>query len=348
MTPEELTTRLKQEAARLGFDLAGACEAVEPAGYGHFEQWLASGRAGRMTYLAERRAACRHPRHVLDGARSLLMLAVGYRSVEPAPAEAGQGRVARYAWGLDYHDVIRRRLHRLADFHRRLTPWAAVRGVVDTAPLLEREFAQRAGLGWIGRNAMLIHRTWGSWILLAAILTSEQLAYDAPCTESLCGSCRACLDACPSGALFEPGQLDARRCVSYLTIELREPIDEPLRASIGDCLFGCDVCQQVCPWNRQTPTTGEASFCPRDGHNPVDLAGLFSLDDEAFRRRFRKTPLWRARRSGLLRNAAIVLGNQRSVPPRAAKALEQGRDDVDPLIREACIWALWRLQDASP
>jgi len=243
------------------------------------------------------------------------MLTVGYRSAEPVAAELGQGKISRYAWTEDYHDVIHRRLARLAEFHRQLTPGAAVRWVVDTAPLLEREFAQRAGLGWIGKNSMLINRELGSWFFLAALLTSEELVYDSPQPSSHCGTCRACLDACPTGALVEPYRLDARRCISYLTIEQTGPIEENLREPIGQWVFGCDACQDACPWNRKARITEEEAFQPRVDANPLDLAELFTLDHDAFRRRFRKTPLWRARRRGLLRSAAIVLGNQRSLIP---------------------------------
>ena len=174
--------------------------------------------------MTGRARAYEHPRHVLPGVRSLLMLAVGYRTAEPVAAGPGQGTVARVAWGADYHDLVRRRLRQLADLHRRLTPGAAVRGVVDTAPLLEREFAQLAGLGWFGKNTTLLNRQLGSWFVLAGLLSSEPLVYDSPQQADLCGTCRKCLDACPTGALVEPYRLDARRCISYLTIEHRGPI----------------------------------------------------------------------------------------------------------------------------
>jgi epoxyqueuosine reductase len=272
VTPENLTAALKEEASRQGFDRAGATPAVSPPGYARFRQWLADGFAGTMAYMAGRADAYEHPRYVLEGVRSILMLAMVYRTVEPAPAGAGQGTVARYAWGRDYHDTIRGRLHRLADFHRSLTRGAAVRGVVDTAPLLEREFAQRAGLGWIGKNTMLVNRQLGSWFVLAALLTSETLIYDEPHAKSYCGTCRACLDACPTGALVEPYRLDARRCISYWTIESRDPIPEEIRSRLGGRLFGCDACQEACPWNRKTPVTAEPAFQPRPGMNPVELA----------------------------------------------------------------------------
>lgn len=311
MEPEPLTAALKQEARRLGFELSGACRAVAPPGLEGFRQWLAAGFAGRMTYLAERAEAYEHPRHVLDGARSLLVLGTGYRTAEPQPAGQGQGRVSRYAWGTDYHRVLRDRLHALADFHRQLVPGADVRGVVDTAPLLERDFARLAGLGWIGKNTLLLNRDRGSWLFLAVLLTSEELACDEPFTGDHCGACRACLDACPTQALVAPYRLDARRCISYLTIELRGPMPEELRAGVGPWVFGCDVCQEVCPWNRRVPAATEPAFAPRDGMNPVDLSALSALDDDAFRKRFRDTPLARPKHEGILRNVAVVHENDR-------------------------------------
>ena len=341
MPPNGLTKRLKEEAARLGFSLAGVCPAVAPPGVEQFRGWLASGYAGQMHYLSERPAAYERPESVLDGARSILMLTMNYRTVEPVACETGQGRVSRYAWGNDYHDVIRERLHQLADYLRVLVPGANARGVVDTAPLLERDFARLAGLGWIGKNTLLLNRDEGSWFFLAALLTDQLLTYDEPHDTDHCGTCRACLDACPTNAFVDEYVLDATRCISYLTIELRESIPRDLREGMGDWLFGCDVCQDVCPWNSKAPAVEEADFAPVDGMNPVELAALFDLDDEAFRSRFKHTPLWRPKRRGLLRNAAIVLGNQRAVA--ATDGLAKGLSDAEPLVRGACAWALGEL-----
>lgn len=341
MQPTEITAELKREAQRLGFDLAGACPADTPAGLGKFLEWLAAGYAGEMSYLWTRGEAYSHPRHVLDGVRSVLMLATVYRTSEPAEPPAGWGRVSRYGWGIDYHQVLRERLNALAEFVHALSPTARVRGVVDTAPLLERELAQHAGLGWIGKNTLLLNRRLGSWFFLSALLTDAELQYDEPHAADHCGTCRACLDACPTGAFVDAYVLDARRCLSYTTIELRGPIPAELRTGQGDWLFGCDICQDVCPWNRRAPTTAEPAFQPVATMNPVELTSLFDLDEAEFRRRFRHTPLWRAKRRGLLRNAAIVLGNRPT--PATLPALVKGLHDAEPLVRGACAWALGQL-----
>lgn len=350
MTSHDLTEALRTEALRLGFCYAGACPAVEPPGLARFQYWLEAGYAGQMHYLENRRDAYRHPRHVLEGARSLLVLATDYRNVTPKEVASGEGSVSRYAWGVDYHDVLRQRLNLLADFHLRMTPDAQVRGVVDTAPLLEREFAVLAGLGWIGKNTLLLTRDRGSWLFLSVLLTTEELQYDAPFQSDHCGTCRACLDACPTGALIEPYVLDARRCISYLTIELKDLPPTDLRGAANEWVFGCDVCQDVCPWNRQPKadlrdTSNNKEFLPVDNETSLDLIRLFNVSEAEFRNRFRKTPLWRAKRRGLLRNAALILGKQR--PPGAVEALVRGLNDKEPLVRLACAWALGQFDDPN-
>jgi epoxyqueuosine reductase len=341
-----LTPALKDEAVGLGFALVGVCPAVTPAGASRLAEWLARGYAGDMHYLAARQAAYEHPRHVLEGVRSIMMLGLPYRTAEPEPPLAGQGRISRYAWGGgDYHDVIHDKLKALIQRLGELAPAAKARGVVDTAPLLEREFAQLAGLGWIGKHTLLINKPQGSYFFLAALLTDQTLDYDQPFTAEHCGTCRACLDACPTQAFPEPYVLDATRCISYLTIELRGPIPHELRPNLGDWLFGCDVCQDVCPWNHRPILSPEEALQPAASANPVDLAALLELDDEGFRRRFRHTPLWRARRRGILRNAAIVLGNQRAVA--AIPALVRALDDSEPLVRGAAAWALAQIGGAA-
>lgn len=339
MDPVDFTAELKQEALRIGFSLVGVCPAIEPASLHHLEHWLDAGYAGKMRYLPERRGAYRHPRNVLEGVRSLVMLATNYRTAEPRPAAAGQGRVARYAWGsVDYHDLIRERLKQLCDWMSTRDSTIRARGVVDTAPLLERAFGQLAGLGWIGKNTMLINRELGSWFFLAALLVDRELAYDAPYPANHCGTCTACLDACPTQALIQPHLLDATRCISYLTIEHHSAIPAHHHTGMGAWIFGCDICQEVCPWNRSTQVSTESSFAPRSDMDPVDLIDCFGLDADAFRQRYRHTPLWRSQRRCLLRNAAIILGNQRD--SKAIPILMRGKADADEIVRGACMWAL--------
>jgi epoxyqueuosine reductase len=339
---QSLTDDLKREAKRLGFQRVGVCPAVTPPGIHRFHEWLEAGYAGEMSYLPDRSAAYEHPQHVLDGSRSLVVMAMNYRTETPQPVSPGQGMVSRYAWGTtDYHDLIQVRLKQLRQWVLDRAPTALVRGVVDTAPLLEREFAQLAGLGWVGKNTLLLNRQIGSWFFLAVLLTDLELEFDEPTATDHCGTCTACLDACPTDAFPQPYVLDATRCVSYLTIELRESIPLPLRSGVGDWLFGCDVCQDVCPWNHRAPTSNESAFQPADESNPVSLAKLFDLTDESFRQRFRKTPLWRSKRRGILRNAAIVLGNQQFVA--ATSALQRGIRDVEPMVRAASAWALGQI-----
>ncbi|MDP6446420.1 MAG: tRNA epoxyqueuosine(34) reductase QueG [Pirellulaceae bacterium] len=342
MSVQTATQAIRQEAHRLGFSLVGVCPATTTPSWDRFRDWLSCGYAGEMSYLPDRREAYRHPSSVLTGVRSLVMLAMDYRTAEPPAGTSTTGRISRYAWGdADYHDVIHVKLKSLVRFVRAVDGEATVRGIVDTAPLLEREFAQLAGLGWLGKNTLLINPSRGSWFFLAALLTDLELTADAPFLTDHCGTCTACLDACPTQAFPQPYVLDATRCVSYLTIELRRPIPAELREGVGNWLFGCDICQDVCPWNRRAPRSDEPSFAPRDDLYSADLLELLSCDEERFRERFRQTPMWRTKRRGLLRNAAIVLGNQRE--PSALGALVRALDDTEPLVRGAAAWAIGRI-----
>ncbi len=323
----------------MGFSAVGICPAVTPTGLHRFHDWLDAGYAGQMQYLEDRRDAYAHPKHVMDGVQSIVMLALNYKSEPIPPLAAGQGRVSRYAFGeLDYHDWIHARLKQFKKTIATWQPEASVRGVVDTAPLLEREFAQLAGLGWIGKNTMLLNKQLGSLFFLAAILIDQPLVYDDPHDASHCGTCTACLTACPTDAFPKPGVLDATRCISYLTIELRDEIPAELRPGMHDWVFGCDVCQDVCPWNNKAPASDHAAFYPANDRAPLQLRSLFTMSDDDFRDRFRKTPLWRTKRRGVVRNAAIVLGNQPHADNIAP--LSQGLNDEEWLIRGASAWAL--------
>ncbi|HZT80317.1 MAG TPA: tRNA epoxyqueuosine(34) reductase QueG [Gemmataceae bacterium] len=350
-----LEWRLKEQARALGFEPVGIAAASPADGFDRLRDWLDRGYAGEMAYMHRHAEARRHPAAVLPGVRSVVMAGMNYAASggrqppDPAPHQGADaprsplaGRVARYARGQDYHDVLRDRLNRLLAWVREQVPGCQGRGVVDTAPLLERDFARRAGLGWFGKNTMLLNKRLGSYFFLGALLLDVELQPDPPHQTSHCGTCTACLDACPTGAFPAPGVLDSRRCVSYLTIELRGPIPPDLREGVGDWLFGCDVCQEVCPWNRKAPPGTEPAFAARPDREAVDAAGLLGLSEEEFRRRFRGTALTRARRRGLLRNAAVVLGNLGD--PAALPALRQALDDPEPLVREAARWAIERIR----
>jgi len=340
--PALLSRAIKEEADRLGFDLVGIAPAVAPQTLAEFREWLEHGMAGEMEYLPRREAAYESPHAVLESVRGIVMLGLNYCTEEPAAPGQTNARVARYAWGnADYHDVIRHKLRQLGNFLHQQRPGCRTRGVVDTAPLLERDFARLAGLGWFGKNTMLINKQAGSWFFLAALLVDVELQADEPHNTSHCGTCTRCLDACPTDAFPEPYVLDARKCISYLTIELRGPIPLALREPMGDWLFGCDVCQDVCPWNRKAPRTDEPAFAPRPGMNHVDAASLLHLNEGEFQNRFGTTALARPGRGGLLRNAAIVLGN--SNDSRAVLPLVEALDDGDPVVRSAVAWALGRL-----
>lgn len=334
---------IKRLAREVGFDLAGIAPAVTPTGYHSFLDWLNQGYAGEMSYLERRKEAYEHPRYVMSSVRSVLMLTLNYQTETPPEVTGTEARVSRYAWGTtDYHKVIRKKLKQLSRLIREQYPDCETRGVVDTAPLLERDFAQLAGLGWIGKNTLLLNKREGSWFFLAGLLLSDELEYDEPQQTSHCGTCTRCLEACPTDAFVEAGTLDARKCISYLTIELRDqPIPAELRPGMQDWMFGCDVCQDVCPWNRKAPISGEPAFQPVETFTPVNACELLTLDEAEFQERFQSTPMSRARRAGLLRNAAIVLGNRGD--QSAVPALLGVLNDEEPLIRGAAAWALGRL-----
>jgi epoxyqueuosine reductase len=351
-----LEDRLKQQAHLLGFELAGIAPATESDGFDRLRDWLAHGFAGTMEYMQRHGDARRHPASILPDVRSVIMVAMNYRpDGEPGASATGGnspvadapgspiGRISRYARGMDYHDVLRVRLNRLFDWLRQERPDCLGRGVVDTAPLLERDFARRAGLGWFGKNTMLLNKRLGSYFFIGAVLTNLELAYDPPHTAAHCGTCTACLDACPTNAFVAPGLLDARRCISYLTIEHRGDIPEELRSGLGNWLFGCDVCQEVCPWNRKAPAGVEPLLQGRPDLEKVDLIELLGLSEEAFRHRFRGTALLRTKRRGLLRNAALVLGNTGEAD--ALPALRRALGDPEPIVREAARWAIEQIEE---
>jgi epoxyqueuosine reductase len=316
-----LTAPIKQKARELGFDLVSITTANPPTHAGQFQQWLADGFHGEMAYLARNAGKRVDPEQVLPGARSIIVVGLNYYPGQSHP-------IARYAAGPgDYHNVMGENLRQLAEF---------VGGIwyVDTGPILERDLAQRAGIGFIGKHTNLISRQLGNWIFLGAVLTKLELPADEPERE-YCGTCRRCIDVCPTRAIVAPYRLDARLCISYLTIELKGSIPVELRPLIGDRVFGCDDCLEVCPWNRFARLS---QFRPRE--LPA-LTEFLSWDEAKFKAFFAGTPIYRVKRRGFLRNVCVALGNlgDKSALPALRKAL----DDLEPLVREHATWAIEQL-----
>jgi epoxyqueuosine reductase len=323
------------EAAVLGFPLIGCAPLVALSVRRFLDDWLAEGRAGEMRYLAERTAERVDPRCAMPWARAVVSLAWPYRPPPPPPDDwraTLRGRIAAYALGADYHDRLGELLRALAVRLTAVFPGARFRHYVDTGPVLEREWAMRGGVGWIGKNTLVLHRALGSYFFLAELFTDLELD-PVPLPADHCGGCTRCHAACPTGALGPGYTMDPRRCIAYLTIEHRSAIPVDLRPQIENWIFGCDVCQEACPWNRETGAAAE-TLAPR-------LLPLLALDADAFRARFRGTAVRRAKRRGLLRNVAVVLGN--SGNPDAVPGLSSALADPEPLVRAHAAWALGRL-----
>lgn len=339
------------EAQRLGFTRVGVTTAEPPPHLPEYDRWLANGYHGELGYLAsERNRARRHtPRALLPTARSVIVLLTNYApSASSTPTDdLPRGRVAAYAVNDDYHDVLVARLQALVAFIEAEVGHAIEqRHYTDTGPILERELAQRAGLGWIGMNSLLINPEIGSYTLIAELFTNLDLPPDDPFESDRCGSCTRCITACPTDAILPDRVIDARACISYHTIELKGAIPSDYRAGIGEWVFGCDICQQVCPWNlRFAEATSDPAFAPRPPLPNPSLIELLALSEEDFRVLFRGSPLKRTKRRGLLRNAAVALGN--SGDARAIPALIHALADAEPLVRGHAAWALGQLGGAD-
>jgi epoxyqueuosine reductase len=344
MTAGQLALIIKQRARQLGFTLAGIALPVIPAHFDVYRRWLEAGRQAGMTYLTDERANERRadPRLILLECRSILVLGTPYsnpKTALPINAPPPRGQVAAYAWGADYHLVLSERLRALVDFiEEQVGRPVPNRWYTDTGPILERELAMRAGLGWIGKNTCLINPQRGSYFLLAEILLGLDLPPDEPFATDQCGSCTRCIKACPTGCILSDRTIDARRCISYLTIENKAETPEELRPLIGNWVFGCDICQMVCPWNiRFAPENGDPAFMPRlELPNPL-LARELTLTSQEFNQKFKDSPLKRAKRRGYLRNVAVAAGN--SGKTELLPALEQAQTDEEPLVREHAQWA---------
>src|SRR5262245_674773 len=348
-TPHELTQRIKAQALALGFDLVGIAPAQASPELAFFKRWLAAGYAGEMHYLERSRERRQDLQQVVEGAQSVVVCGLNYDTDAPystAQTDPNRGWIARYAWGADYHQVMQDKLTQLQTFIAALVPpTVASKVYVDTGPVVERVYAKYAGLGWFGKNTCLLNTRLGSWLLLGELILPIPLEYDRPALDH-CGTCTRCLDACPTQALLEPYVLDARRCISYLTIELKGAIPEALRPQMGNHIFGCDICQDVCPWNRKRYFTADSDLQPRPAQVLPRLAELAHMSREDFKQRFRGTALERTRRRGLLRNVCVAMGNSGNAA--YIPLLESLLDDEEELVREHAAWALVQLRDHTP
>ena len=341
-----LTQQIQRRAHELGFALVGITPAERSQTLQRYRAWLENGYAGDMDYLERHLPLKEDPRRLLAEAKSVISLAMNYYTLDPPEflaADPGRGQISRYAWGDDYHEVIRERLRQLVEFIRQRFAETEpdCRICVDTAPILEREYAQKARLGWIGKNTNLINWRSGSWYFLAEVLVNVQLT---PTTEPLsgtCGTCTRCIDACPTDAIVAPNVLDSRLCISYLTIELKDSIPAELRPKMGNLIFGCDICQEVCPWNSKATPTTESAFYPREGNLAPGLLSLVNMTQAEFSSRFKGSPIKRAKRRGFLRNVLVAIGNWGA--RKALPALEIALSDGEPLVRSHAAWAVGQI-----
>ena len=334
--------QIRQRALELGFDDCRFTRADVPAAAKEFRRWIAEKKYGEMAWIEKNADKRADPQKVLQQARSAICLAASYH-LETGKSGAKAGIVARYARFEDYHNILGERLKLLTQFiGETSSPDTRSLWYVDTGPILERDFAQRAGIGFIGKHTNLISRKFGNWIFLAEILTTAELEPDAPETNH-CGKCLRCIDACPTAAITAPFQLDARRCISYLTIELKGPIPEEFRRAIGNRIYGCDDCLAVCPWNKFAREGHLMKSHERKNLAQPDLIELLSLNEQGFKARFAGSPILRTKRRGLLRNVCVALGNVGDTT--TLPALEKASHDAEPLIAEHARWAIERINE---
>jgi epoxyqueuosine reductase len=341
---KNLKEEIKEKSSQLGFILAGVTTPDPPLHYSTFERWLAQGRHGTMEYLATERSRTRRadPREIMPDCKSILVLATPYSPPFPEGQEL-RGQIAAYAWGKDYHDVLPERMKELVRFiEEQVGHPVNNRWYTDTGPILERDLAQRAGIGWIGKNTCLIHPKRGSYFLLSEILLDLALEPDPPFGTDHCGTCTRCIDACPTDCILPDRTIDATRCISYLTIELKNDIPVELRDKIGNWVFGCDICQMVCPWNRFA-SEGDPAF---GKSSPAQsLHTELPTSAQEFNQRFKGTPVKRAKRRGYLRNVAVALGNMGDM--HALPVLQNALNDEEPLVREHAQWAIEKINQRA-
>ncbi len=350
MQTDEIAGLVKHAARDAGFELCGIAAVRDHAELARFPKWIDAGRAGDMKYLESKNESGQLKRAALSNifpwARSVVVCAINYNTTAPYSTQEhnpDEGWISRYAWGQeDYHDAVLRRLRKIEDAVRAATPEIITRCYVDTGPIVERVYAKYAGVGWTGKNTCILNQQLGSWLFLGVILTSLDLAPDLPAADR-CGTCTRCIDACPTHAFIGPYELDATRCISYLSIEKRGSIPEDLREGMGHHIFGCDICQDVCPWNRKSPVTNAPEFQPREGLVNPALDWLANIGEEEFREKFRGSAIKRTKRGGLRRNAVIAMGN--SGERKFLSSLEKLVKDEDAAVSESAEWSLAKLQE---
>lgn len=335
METHSLKAAVVQEALRLGFDACRFAPAVPPPHAEAFRQWLEAGRAGEMAWLAKNADRRTDPQLVLPGAKTIVIVAQNYAPSRAATPGAKDYEIARYAWGDDYHDVLTPRIRALEGVLA--AHGGQQRSYIDTGPVLERDYAVLAGIGWHGKSTMVISRDLGAFFFLGALLTTLEIPPDEPAVDR-CGRCTRCIDVCPTAAITAPHQLDARRCVAYLTIELKGPIPVEMRPLIGNRIYGCDDCASVCPWNRFAKASTEARFAAGESSRTARLRDFLELDDAAFRSLFHNSPVKRIKRRGFLRNVCVALGNVGTQDDLAA--LHRAASDPEPLVSEHALWAI--------
>ncbi len=335
-----LTARIRREAERLGFFRMG-CVAAGPLPRSEsFDSWLNKGMHGEMAYMHRQAPKRRSPRLVLEAVKSILVLARNYHTGHPLDENPLFGKISRYAWGDDYHTILMDDLRALESFITREVPGSRAISYVDTGPIMEKVWGASSALGWMGKHTNLISREQGSWFFVGVILLDIELEYDVP-EPDRCGSCVRCIDACPTGAIVAPYIVDARLCISYLTIELKGKVPAPLRPLIGNRIYGCDDCQEVCPWNGFAVSSREPGFQPREGNYSPELGPLVDITPDEFTSRFRNSPIRRVKRDGFVRNVVIALGNSRD--ERAVPPLSRALRDRSPLVRAHAVWAMTQI-----
>ncbi|MFQ6114149.1 MAG: tRNA epoxyqueuosine(34) reductase QueG [bacterium] len=343
------TQKIKQKAHDLGFDLVGVAPVQPVPELSFYKDWIEAGYAGEMEYLKRNVEKRTSITEVVPSAKSVIVCAVVYHTDHPLSTEnhnPAKGWISRYSWGDDYHEVLRRKLFELLNFIKAESSEEVIgRVYVDTGPVVDRVCARHAGIGWFGKNTCILNQDKGSWFFIGEIITNLELEFDHPVPDR-CGTCNLCIEACPTDAIVEPYVLDSRLCISYLTIELRNNIPVALRDKMGNHIFGCDICQDVCPWNRKAPVTSEEAFQPRDGLITPDLIDMANLSPEEFRERFRKSPIKRAKYQGFLRNVVVAMGNSEDM--KFLPILKELAANEETLVAEHASWAIKKIVSKIP